>query len=97
VFTLWLRAVVESAGGIPPIVEQELDSRTPRLLGRVHRGVEAAMKNGDSAGARFGRMSAGGGERHLWRREAGRMVGCGPLLFFDVATFDEGVVTLGEH
>ena len=53
VFTLWLRAVVESAGGIPPIVEQELDSKTPRLLGRVHRGVEAAMKNGDSAGARI--------------------------------------------
>src|ERR1035438_2339727 len=53
VFTLWLRAVVASAGGIPPIVEQELDSRTPRLLGRDHRGVEAAMKNGDSAGARI--------------------------------------------
>jgi hypothetical protein len=53
VFTLWLRAVVESAGSIPPMVEQEIDSRTPRLLGRVRRGVEAAVKNGDSAGARI--------------------------------------------
>jgi hypothetical protein len=53
VFTLWLRAVVESAGSIPPIVEEELDSRMPGLLGRVRRGVEAAVKNGDSAGARI--------------------------------------------
>jgi len=38
-----------------------------------------------------------GGDKRLYRREAGRLVGCGPLLFFDVATFYEGVVTLGEH
>ncbi len=53
VFTLWLRAVVEAAGSIPPMVAQELDSRTPRLLGRVRREVEAAVKNGDGAGARI--------------------------------------------
>src|ERR1035438_7257267 len=53
VFTLWLRAVVESAGSISPILEQEVDSRIPRLIGRVRRGVEAAVKNGDSAGARI--------------------------------------------
>jgi hypothetical protein len=52
-FTLWLRAVVEVAGGIPPMVERELDSRTPRLLGRVRRDVATALKNGESAGARI--------------------------------------------
>jgi len=53
VFTLWLRAVVEAARSIPAMVEQEMDSRTPRLLGRVRRDVEAAVKNGDGAGARI--------------------------------------------
>ena len=53
VFTLWVRALVEAARTIPATVEQELDSRTPRLLGRVRLGVEAAVKNGDAAGARI--------------------------------------------
>src|ERR1035438_8602519 len=53
VFTLWVRAPVEAARTIPATVEQELDSRTPRLLGRVRLGVEAAVKNGDAAGARI--------------------------------------------
>jgi len=53
VFTLWLRAVGEAVGSIPPMVEQEMESRTPRLLGRVRRDVEAAVKKGDGAGARI--------------------------------------------
>lgn len=51
VFTLWLRAVVEAASSIPDIVAQELESRTPQLLGRIRLGVEAAVKNGNGAGA----------------------------------------------
>jgi hypothetical protein len=53
VFTLWVRASVEAAGSIPAMVEQEMLSRMPRLLGRVRRDVEAAVKNGDGAGARI--------------------------------------------
>jgi hypothetical protein len=53
VFTLWLRAVVEAAGSIPAMVEEAIDSRTPQILGRVRRDVAAALKNGDSTGARI--------------------------------------------
>ena len=53
VFTLWLRAVVEAASNIPDIVAQELESRTPQLLGRIRLGVEAAMKSGNGVGARI--------------------------------------------
>jgi hypothetical protein len=53
VFTLWLRAVVEAASGIPDPVAQELESRMPQLLGRIRLGIEAAVKNGNGAGARI--------------------------------------------
>jgi hypothetical protein len=53
VFTLWLRAVVEAASGIPGPVAQELESRMPQLLGRIRLGIEAAVKNGNGAGARI--------------------------------------------
>ena len=98
VFTLWLRAVVAAAGSIPAMVAQEMESKTPRLLERIRPDVEAAVKNGDGPGTRIwkGCQPVGGDER-LYRREAGRLVGCGPLLFFDVATLHEGVVTLGGH
>ena len=53
VFTLWLRAVVEAASGIPDPVAQELESRMPQLLGRIRLDIEAAVKNGNGAGARI--------------------------------------------
>ena len=53
VFMLWLRAVVEAACSIPDMVAQEMESRTPQLLGRIRRGVEAAVRNGDGAGTRI--------------------------------------------
>ena len=53
VFALWSRAVVETAGSIPAVVEQEMRSRTPRLLGRARRDVAADAKNGDGPGARI--------------------------------------------
>jgi hypothetical protein len=37
-----------------------------------------------------------GGEERLHGCQAGRLVGRCPLLFFDVAAYDEGVVPLGE-
>ena len=53
VFTLWLRAVVEAAGSIPAMVAQEMESRTPRLLGSIRPDIEAALKSGNGAGARI--------------------------------------------
>ena len=98
VFTLWLRAVVEAAGSIPAMVVQEMESRTPRLLERIRPERRGCCEEWEWPGRQdlAGRQPVGGDER-LYRREAGRLVGCGPLLFFDVATFHEGVVTLGEQ
>lgn len=54
VFTLWLRAVVEAAGNIPAMVAEEMESRTPQLLGRIHpAAVDAAVQNGNGAGSRI--------------------------------------------
>jgi hypothetical protein len=81
VFTLWLRAVVEAAGSIPPMVAQEMESRTPQLLGRIRPDVEAAVKNGNGAGRQdLAGCQLMGGDEHLYRREAGRLVGCRPLF-----------------
>jgi hypothetical protein len=51
VFTLWLRAVVEAAGNIPAMIAEEMESRTPQLLGRIRPAVEAAVKNKNRNGA----------------------------------------------
>jgi hypothetical protein len=53
VFTLWLRAVVEAARSIPIMVAQEMESRTPELLGRIRPHIEAAVNSGSGAGARI--------------------------------------------
>ena len=53
VFGLWLRAVVEAAGSIPAMVAQEMESRTPELLGRIRPDPHAAVKNGGGSGARL--------------------------------------------
>jgi hypothetical protein len=53
VFTLWLRAVVEEAKGVPDVVAQEVESRTHQLLGHIRSEIEAAMTNGSGAGARI--------------------------------------------
>jgi hypothetical protein len=51
VFGLWLRAVGDVAGDIPPLASQELESRTPRLPDRLRPGIETAVQYGDSPGA----------------------------------------------
>ena len=99
VFTLWLRAVVEAAGNIPAMVAEEMESRTPQLLGRIH---PAGRRGGCSEWEwrRFqdlARCQRLGGDQHLYRCGAGRLVGGRPLFLFDVATLDESVVTLGRH
>jgi hypothetical protein len=66
VFALWLRAVVEAARSIPATVVQELDSRTPRLLGRVRRDVAADVKNGDGPGARVWQEVSRRVETHIF-------------------------------
>ena len=53
VFGLWLRAVVESAGSVPPIVAQEMKSRSPQLLDGIHPDIEAVVKTGGGPGARI--------------------------------------------
>jgi hypothetical protein len=53
VFGLWLRAVVDAAGGVPDMITLEMESRTPKLLGRIRPDIEAAVKTGSRLGARI--------------------------------------------
>ena len=66
VFTLWLRAVVEAAGNIPAMVAQEMESRTPQLLGRIRPAIEAAVKNGNGAGCRIWQDVSGWAETNVF-------------------------------
>ena len=66
VFTLWLRAVVEGAGNIPAMVAEEMESRTPQLLGRIRPAVEAAIKNGNGAGSRIWQDVSGWAETNVF-------------------------------
>jgi hypothetical protein len=65
-FTLWLRAVVEAAGNIPAMVAEEMESRTPQLLGRIRPAVEAAIKNGNGAGSRIWQDVSGWAETNVF-------------------------------
>ena len=42
VFNLWIRAIVNAASGVPPVVEQELEGRIPGFLARVREELESA-------------------------------------------------------
>jgi hypothetical protein len=53
IFGLWLRAVVEAAGGVPAMVTQEMESRAPQLLGRIRGDIEASAQNRGGRGARI--------------------------------------------
>jgi hypothetical protein len=53
VFGLWVRAVVEATGDIPAMVAQEMESRTPLLLGGIRPDLDAAVRNGNCRGARI--------------------------------------------
>jgi len=66
VFSLWLRAVVEAAGNIPAMVAEEMESRTPQLLGRIRPAVEAAVKNGNGAGSRIWHDVSGWAEANVF-------------------------------
>jgi hypothetical protein len=48
-FSLWIRAVVNAANGVPPVVEQELESRIPGFLARVREELESADEVGERA------------------------------------------------
>jgi len=47
VFNLWIRAVVNAANGVPPVIEQELESRIPGFLTRVRDELESADPVGE--------------------------------------------------
>ncbi|MFN7998441.1 MAG: hypothetical protein U0Q18_32770 [Bryobacteraceae bacterium] len=49
---LWLRAVVDAAGGIRPEVAQDLESRVPLAFERIRLDFEVAVQRGESPGAR---------------------------------------------
>jgi hypothetical protein len=42
VFNLWIRDVVNAANGLPPVIEQELETRIPRFPARVREELESA-------------------------------------------------------
>jgi hypothetical protein len=42
VFSLWLRAVIDAAGSVPPLVKQELENKIPGFLARVEEDLRAA-------------------------------------------------------
>src|SRR5258706_4414043 len=91
VFGLWLRAVVESAGSVPPNVAQEMKSRIPQFFDPIHPDIQAVVKTGSGPGARIWEDVSLWGAERFCRPETGRLVGCRPVLFIDVATFDAGV------
>src|SRR5262249_34996387 len=47
VFVLWIRAVVNAANGVPPVIEQELETRIPGFLARVREELESAEEVGE--------------------------------------------------
>ena len=47
VFVLWIRAVVNAAEGVPPVIERELESRMPGFLARVQEELETAREVGE--------------------------------------------------
>lgn len=49
VFSLWLRAVVDAAQGVPAVASQEIESKAPQLLNRIRSDVKAAVTS-DSPG-----------------------------------------------
>ncbi len=51
VFQLWLRAVVDAARSISPVVEQEIENRIPGFLKHCHAEVRAAMEQDRPGGA----------------------------------------------
>jgi hypothetical protein len=46
VFNLWLRAVADASGRIPPAVERELETRIPGLLAQHHSEIQTASMRG---------------------------------------------------
>src|SRR6516165_1856301 len=46
-FSLWIRAVVNAANGVPPVVEQELETRIPGFLARVREELDSADEVGE--------------------------------------------------
>ena len=48
-FSLWIRAVVNAANGVPPVVEQELENRIPGFLARAREELESAAEVGERA------------------------------------------------
>src|SRR6516165_10645796 len=47
--SLWIRAVVNAANGVPQVVEQELETRIPGFLARVREELESADEVGERA------------------------------------------------
>ena len=47
VFVLWIRAVANAAHGVPPVIEQELETRIPGFLARVREELESADEVGE--------------------------------------------------
>jgi hypothetical protein len=58
VFQLWLRAVVDGARSIPPVVEQELESRLPGFLQRFAPEIQAALQQDRPGGALWNLVGA---------------------------------------
>src|ERR1051326_2053803 len=52
VFSLWLRAVVDAAQGLPATVIQEMDSRAPGFLDGLHPTLDVEFARGARAGTR---------------------------------------------
>jgi hypothetical protein len=45
VFSLWLRAVVDAARSVPPVVERELDTRIPGFLARIEQDIGESLED----------------------------------------------------
>jgi len=50
VFSLWVRAVVEAARGIPTMVAEEMQAKAPQLVAHIDSEIEAAIATGGAVG-----------------------------------------------
>jgi hypothetical protein len=70
VFELWLRAVGDAAGNVPPMVARQLEAKAPRLLDRIGPELDVALKNGGRPGTALWQHVSLWAEKNIFFRAA---------------------------
>ena len=94
VFALWVRALLDACEGLPAEVAAEVATRSPDLFSRIASAVR--QRRTIPRKRCVGNRHRLGGIERVCQGQAGTMAECNPLLFFQIAFVDEGMVTLEE-